>query len=192
MNKERFLLVVSGPSGSGKDTVVKRLMEKHENIQLSVSATTRAMRPGEREGVDYYYMTVPAFECLIAEGRILEHTSYCGNYYGTPRDQVEARLARGITVVLVIEVEGAANIKRQYPGCVTVFVTPPSMEELERRLRARATDSEEAIQKRLARAHEEIACAASYDYQLINDDLDTCVEQLYQILRQHQSETADV
>ena len=192
MNKERFLLVVSGPSGSGKDTVVKRLMEKHENIQLSVSATTRAMRPGEREGVDYYYMTVPAFERLIAEGRILEHTSYCGNYYGTPRDQVEARLARGITVVLVIEVEGAANIKRQYPGCATVFVTPPSMEELERRLRARATDSEEAIQKRLARAHEEIACAASYDHQLINDDLDTCVEQLYQILRQHQSETADV
>ena len=188
MNKERYLLVISGPSGSGKDTVIRRLMQLHENIEISVSATTRAMRPGEKEGVDYYYMSVPAFEKLIDEGRVLEYTQYCGNYYGTPKAQVEARLENGITVVLVIEVEGGANIKRLYPDCPTVFVTPPSFEELERRLRARATDSEEAIQKRLARAREEMACAESYDYRLINDDLDACVEQLYQILRQRQAE----
>ena len=186
MNKERYLLVVSGPSGSGKDTVIRRLMEKHENIELSVSATTRAMRPGEQEGVDYYYMSVPAFEKLIEEKRVLEYTRYCGNYYGTPKDQVEQRLEKGITVVLVIEVEGGGNIKKLYPDCTTVFITPPSFDELEHRLRSRATDSEEAIQKRLARAKEEITCADMYDYRLINDDLDTCVEELYQILLQQQ------
>lgn len=192
MNNERYLLVLSGPSGSGKDTVVKRLMQLHPGIELSVSATTRAMRPGEAEGVDYYYMTVPQFEGLLREGRILEHTCYCGNYYGTPRDQVEQRLAQQITVVLVIEVEGGANIKRLYPDSTSVFITPPSFEELERRLRARATDSEEAIQKRLARAKEELACAGSYDYQLVNDDLDSCVQALYDILRSRQRETQQV
>ena len=109
MNKERYLLVLSGPSGSGKDTVVQRLMQLHENIELSVSVTTREMREGEQEGVNYYYMSIPSFEKLIEEGRVLEYTRYCDNYYGTPRDQVEARMENGTTVVLVIEVEGGEN-----------------------------------------------------------------------------------
>ncbi len=188
MNKERYLLVLSGPSGSGKDTVVQRLMQLHENIELSVSATTRAMREGEREGVNYYYMSVPAFEKLIEEGRVLEYTKYCENYYGTPRDQVEARMEKGTTVVLVIEVEGGENIKKLYPDSTTVFVTPPSFEELERRLRSRGTDTEEAIQKRLNRAKEEIELAKDYDFHIVNDDLDACAEELYRILQARQAE----
>lgn len=186
MNKQRYLLVISGPSGSGKDTVIRRLMEKHPSIEISVSATTRAMRTGEQEGVDYYYMSVEGFEQMIREKRVLEYTRYCDNYYGTPKDQVDARLEKGITVVLVIEVEGAANVKKLYPDCTTVFITPPSFEELENRLRSRATDSEEAIQKRLARAQEEMECAENYDFRLVNDDLDICAENLYNIVKQRQ------
>ncbi len=188
MNKERYLVVVSGASGSGKDTVIRRLMQQHENIEISVSATTRAMRAGEAEGVDYYYMSVPDFQQLIAQERVLEYTCYCGNYYGTPRSEVEARMENSTTVVLVIEVEGGANIKRLYPECTTVFILPPSLEELERRLRSRGTDSEEAIQKRLARAVEEFACADEYDYKIVNDDLDVCVEKLYGIIQSRQGE----
>ncbi len=188
MNKERYLVVVSGASGSGKDTVIRRLMELHENIEVSVSATTRAMREGEQEGVDYYYMSVPAFRQLIEQDRMLEYACYCENYYGTPRSEVEGRMEKGTTVVLVIEVQGGANIKRLYPECTTVFIMPPSIEELERRLRSRGTDSEQAIQKRLARAHEEFACVDQYDYKLINDNLDECVEQLYQIICRRQAD----
>lgn len=188
MNKERYLLVLSGPSGSGKDTVVQRLMQLHENIELSVSATTRGMREGEQEGVNYYYMTVPDFEKMIEDGRVLEYTKYCDNYYGTPRDQVEERLEKGTTVVLVIEVEGGQNIKKLYPDSTAVFVTPPSFDELERRLRSRGTDSEEAIQKRLSRAREEIEFARDYDYHIVNDDLDACAEELYRILKNRQAE----
>ncbi len=188
MNKERYLLVLSGPSGTGKDTVIGRLMERYENIELSVSATTRAMREGEQEGVNYYYKTIPEFETMIRDGKVLEYTRYCDNYYGTPKEQVDARLEKGITVVLVIEVEGGHNVKKIYPDCTTVFVNAPSFEELERRLRSRATDSEEAIQKRLNKARLEIEAAEDYDYHIINDDLDTCVEELYHILKQRQAE----
>ena len=112
MNNEQYLVVVSGPSGSGKDTVVSRLMAQHPEIEISVSATTRDKRPGEQEGVNYYYLTVPAFEQKIADGEILEYTQYCGNYYGTPKSEVDRRIAAHTTVILVIEVVGATNIKR--------------------------------------------------------------------------------
>ena len=152
MNNEQYLVVVSGPSGSGKDTVVSRLMAQHPEIEISVSATTRDKRPGEAEGVNYYYLTVPAFEQKIADGEILEYTRYCGNYYGTPKSEVDRRIAAHTTVILVIEVVGATNIKRLYPGATTIFIQPPSYAELEERLRGRGTESEQAIQSRLARA----------------------------------------
>lgn len=186
MNNEQYLVVVSGPSGSGKDTVVTRLMEKHPEIEISVSATTRDKRPGETEGVNYYYLTVPAFEQKIADGEILEYTQYCGNYYGTPRSEVDRRIAAGTTVILVIEVVGATNIKRLYPGATTIFIQPPSYAELEERLRRRGTESEQAIQSRLARAVEEMGYASDYDETVVNDDADRCAEEVYRLIREHQ------
>ena len=189
MNNEQYLVVVSGPSGSGKDTVVSRLMQRHPEIETSVSATTREKRPGEEEGVNYYYLTVPAFEKKIADGEILEYTRYCGNYYGTPRSEVDRRIDAGVTVVLVIEVVGATNIKRLYPGATTIFVQPPSYAELEARLRGRGTETEQAIQKRLARAVEEMGYASDYDETVVNDDADRCAEEIYQLIRRRQQAT---
>lgn len=186
MNNEQYLVVVSGPSGSGKDTVVSRLMARHPEIEISVSATTRDKRPGEQEGVNYYYLTVPAFEQKIADGEILEYTRYCGNYYGTPKSEVDRRIEQGITVVLVIEVEGAGNIRRLYPEATTIFVAPPSLEELEHRLRGRGTESEDAIQGRLARAREELALADQYTATVVNREVDDCARQLYEIIRARQ------
>ncbi len=188
MNKQRYLLVLSGPSGCGKDTVTRRMKELYGNIEVSVSATTREMRDGEQEGIDYYYMSVAQFQDMIARNEILEHTCYCGNYYGTPRAEVEKRIDKSTTVVLVIEVEGGENIKKMYPECTTVFLKPASFEALENRLRSRGTDSEESIQKRLTRAKEELVYADRYDYTLVNDDLDTCARQLYRILSDRQAD----
>ena len=182
MNKERYLIVVSGPSGVGKDTVVKKLCEKHPEIAVSVSATSRKMRQNEKEGVDYFYLTNEEFERWIAEDKLVEYANYCGNYYGTPRFQIDDRIRNGISVVLVIEVEGAGNIKRQYPESTTIFVCPPSMEELESRLRGRGTDTEEAILKRLARAREEMRFAPTYDRQVVNDDVESCADEIYRII----------
>ncbi|MEG1931840.1 MAG: guanylate kinase [Pygmaiobacter sp.] len=181
-NSGKHLIVLSGPSGSGKDTVVQRLVQQHPEIKVSISATTRAMRPGEAQGVNYYYMTKAAFQQKLAQGEILEHTCYCGNYYGTPKAEVDNRLAAGENVVLVIEVEGAANVRRLYPEAKLVFVQPPSFEELERRLRGRGTESEEAIAGRLARAKAELSFSNEYNYVLLNDTLDQCVAELYRII----------
>ncbi|MGN0974998.1 MAG: guanylate kinase, partial [Gemmiger sp.] len=144
MKGENCLFVVSGPSGAGKDTVVARLRALHPEVERTVSATTRDMRPGECDGVNYHYMTREAFEKELSDGNIVEHTCYCDNYYGTLRSEIERRMAAGIPVILVIEVEGAGNIKRMYPGATTVFVLPPDMKELERRLRSRGSGEDEA------------------------------------------------
>ncbi|MBU3806153.1 MAG: guanylate kinase [Candidatus Fournierella pullistercoris] len=188
MNNQSRLVVVSGPSGSGKDTVVKRLMQLHPQVELSISATTRGMRPGEKDGVDYVYLTREEFERRIAHQEILEYAEYCGNYYGTPKSEVDKRIENGITVILVIEVVGAANVKRIYPGATTIFVRPPSYEELEQRLRGRGTENEEQIQSRLRRAVEEMEYAVDYDEVVVNNTVDECAEEIYELILKHQQE----
>lgn len=183
MTNEKSLFIVSGPAGVGKDSVVQALCAAHEGIERSVTATTRAPRPGEQEGVNYYYFTVPEFEKLQAENGVLESNFYCGNYYGTVRFDVEKRLAAGRVVVLVIDVNGAASIKRLCPQATTVFLCPPSEQELEKRLRGRGTESEDKVRERLARAKEELALADTYDARLINEKVDACAEQLYQLIQ---------
>ncbi|MEG2403466.1 MAG: guanylate kinase [Oscillospiraceae bacterium] len=182
MNKEQYLLIISGPSGSGKDTVVNYLRENHSNIEVAVSATTRDMRPGEAEGENYFYISVEEFERKIKNGEVLESAMYCGNYYGTLKSEVDRRIENGIYVVLVIEVQGAANIKRIYPGCTSIFVRPPSYEELSRRLYSRGTESEEKIAARLERAVEEMNYAVDYDFIVTNDNIERCANEVYDIL----------
>lgn len=183
MENEKYLFVVSGPSGVGKDSVVKKLRENHPEIAKTVSATTRAPRPGEQEGVDYYYRTEEEFRKLLAEDQIVEHNFYNKNYYGTLRSEVNRHLDAGRMVVLVIDVHGAANIKRMYPGANTIFLLPPSIEELERRLRGRGTEDEASVQRRLNEALNELAIKDTYDQQLVNHDVDACAEELYQMMR---------
>lgn len=187
MTNEKSLFIVSGPAGVGKDSVVQALRDAHEGIERSVTATTRAPRPGEQEGVSYYYFTVPEFEKLQAENGVLESNFYCGNYYGTVRFDVEKRLAAGKVVVLVIDVNGAASIKKLCPEATTVFICPPSVEELEKRLRGRGTESEEKVLERLARAREELALADTYDARLVNESVEDCAEQLYQLIQARRS-----
>ena len=183
MSEKGLLVVFSGPSGAGKDTVLKRLMEKEPGIRLSVSATTRAPREGETDGKDYHFLTRAHFDELVANDKMLEHAEYCGNCYGTPSDPIEKWQAEGCDVILEIEVQGGAQIKAKRPDCVSIFVLPPSLEVLENRLRRRGTESEEAIQKRLGAAKAEIAKALLYDYIIVNDDLETAVDEMAGLLR---------
>jgi len=186
MHQDRYLVVISGPSGCGKDTVVSKMREVHPEIEISISATSRPMRNGEAEGVNYYYKSREEFRDMVEKGEILEYTQYNGNYYGTPKAEVDRRIAQGRTVILVIEVEGAGNIRRLYPEATTVFLLPPSMEELEARLRGRGTETEEVIAGRMARAREEIKQAPLYTTTLVNDKVDVCAEKLYQIIKERQ------
>ena len=180
------LVVVSGFSGAGKGTVMKRLLEKYDNYALSVSATTRQPREGEQEGVSYFFKTPDAFSDMIAKGELIEYANYCGNFYGTPKSYVEQQLRAGKDVLLEIEVQGALKVKAQIPDAVLVFITPPSMSELEARLRGRQTETEDVIAKRMARAREEAGIMEQYDYLVVNDALETCVEELHDLIqKQH-------
>ena len=183
MENEKYLFVVSGAAGTGKDSVVKALRTAHPEIEKTVSATTRAPRPGEQEGVDYYYRTREQFQHLIETDQVVEHNFYNGNYYGTLREEVDKRLEAGKLVVLVIDVHGAANIRRMFPGATTIFLLPPSVEELERRLRSRGTESEETIRRRLQRAETEIANSVNYDEHIVNNQVEACADGLYSIIQ---------
>ena len=184
MANDKFLFVVSGAAGTGKDSVVKALREAHPEIEKTVSATTRAPRPGEQEGVDYYYRTREQFQQLLENDQVVEHNFYNGNYYGTLKSEVEKRLEAGKVVVLVIDVHGAANIRRMFPGATTVFLLPPSVEELEHRLRGRGTETEESIQERLATARQELAEQDKFTVKLVNNQIEPCAAELYQVICQ--------
>lgn len=175
------LVVISGPSGCGKDTVVKHILKTDPRFVLSVSATTRAKRPYEKDGEDYIFLTTQEFVGKIAGGEFLEHTLYCDNYYGTLKSQIEEKVARGKVVVLVIEVEGAANVKKVYPDSLTIFVAPPSLEELERRLRNRGTEDDTTIKQRLFKANEELGFKSSYDYIVENNFVEQCAQSIIDI-----------
>ncbi len=182
MREKGILFVVSGFSGAGKGTLMKMLSDSGD-AALSVSATTRAPREGEQDGKDYFFVTRERFEEMIRLGELYEYTVYADNYYGTPRKYVDDRLSEGKDVILEIEVQGAAAIRRRFPDTVLLFVTPPTVGELKRRLVNRGTETEEKIRSRLARAVEESACMSDYDYILINDDKEVCARDLRGILR---------
>lgn len=184
MNKRGSLLIVSGPSGTGKGTIMDEYFRKYKNDNtfLSISATTRKPRPGEAEGVNYYYKTREEFEYLIQNDGLAEWTEFCGNYYGTPKKAVLDMLEQGRNVILEIEVQGAMNVKKSFSDAVCIFVLPPSFEELRNRLISRNTEPEDVINRRIDRARQEVLLIDSYDYILINDDLDNAVEQFRSIV----------
>ena len=182
MAQNGILVVVSGFSGAGKGTLVRKLMEKYDNYSLSVSMTTRDKREGETDGEHYFFVDHKKFEQTIANDGLLEYASYCGNYYGTPREYVEKQISDGKDVILEIEVQGALQIKKKFPNTLLLFVTPPSGDELINRLRARNTESEEDILRRIQRADEEVEWIQKYDFLVINDKLDECVDNLHNII----------
>lgn len=179
-----ILTVVSGFSGAGKGTIIRELMREYNDFYgLSISATTRAPRPGETDGVEYFFRTREEFEQMIAQEALIEHASYVGNYYGTPREYVEEQLAAGKDVILEIEIQGALKVKRRFPDTLLLFVMPPSAKELKKRLLGRGTESMEVIESRLARALEESEGIEAYDYLVINDVLPACVKEVHEIIQ---------
>jgi len=175
-NNSGMLIIISGPSGSGKGTVVKALDKSR--YALSVSVTTREKRAGETDGLDYFFRTMEEFEEMRESGKLLEHAYFCGNCYGTPRDYVEKKINEGQTVVLEIEVNGALQVREKFSNCILIFLVPPTMEELARRLVTRNTESAETIEDRLYRAEEEIELIDKYDYLVINDRLEEAVRRI--------------
>lgn len=182
MNKG-VLVVVSGFSGAGKGTVMKRLLERYDNYALSISVTTRNPRPGEEEGREYFFRSREEFEKLIQEDELIEYAQYVENYYGTPRSYVEQQLLAGKDVILEIEIQGAMKVKQKIPEALLVFVTPPSVKELQRRLSGRGTETPEVIAERLSRAGEEAEGMFEYDYLLVNDDIEECVRTLHEVIQ---------
>ena len=182
MTDNGILIIFSGPSGSGKGTVLSKLLEKRDDAKLSVSMTTREKRAGEIDGVHYYYVTREYFEKKIADNKMLEYAEYANNLYGTPKDPVDEMLKAGLAVILEIEVQGAEKIRKLYPDAVSIFLTPPSTAVLEERLRGRNTEDEETVNHRLVIALEEIRRSVEYDYIVVNDTVENAVNRIETII----------
>lgn len=182
MTRRGLLIVVSGFAGSGKGTLMKRLTEEYEGYALSVSMTTRAPRPGEIHGREYFFVTREEFEQKIKADGLIEYATYVENYYGTPRAYVEEQRAAGKNVILEIEIQGALKVKERFPDTVLIFVLPPSIEELYRRLKNRGTETEDVIRKRMSRAAEEVDGIGKYDYIMINDEVEKSAEKLHSLI----------
>ena len=183
MKEKGILVVVSGFAGAGKGTLMKQLLSEHDNYALSVSETSRSPRPGEQEGISYFYKTKEEFEAMIERDELLEHACYVGNYYGTPKKFVCEQLDAGKDVVLEIEIQGAMQIKKKFPEALLLFVMPPSAEILKNRLVGRGTETAEVIEQRMKRAAEESEGIEDYDFIVINDDIDKCTETMHNIIQ---------
>ncbi len=190
MTDNGILLVFSAPSGCGKDTILEKLTKLDENVRVSISMTTREIRDGEVDGVNYYFVKKDYFEKKISDNKMLEYAQYADNYYGTPAEPVEEMISQGKAVILKIEVQGAEKIREKHPDVVSIFVMPPSLQVLEQRLRGRGTEDEETIQHRLVIAREEIRRASEYDYIVVNDDLDKAVADVETIINSERMKTS--
>ena len=180
--REGFLFIVSAPSGGGKTSIVKRAVLRLSNLKRSISCTTRPPRPGEQEGVDYHFISREAFEGRITSGELVEWAEVYGHLYGTPRPPLEGNRKAGIDTILTIEIQGARKMRELFPKAITIFVKPPSLEVLERRLREREAEPEEVLKRRLQLAREEMGWIDQYDYAILNEDLEEAVGQLQAII----------
>ena len=183
MKNFKKLIIITGPSGVGKGTVVKELLDRNKDIWLSISATTRNPRVGENDGLNYYFISEERFKDMIDKKEFLEWAQFAGNYYGTPLSTVNEKIEKGFIVLLEIEVEGAKQIKEKFPESLSIFLLPPSKEELEKRIRNRGTEKEEAIDRRLSRANYEIASSDQFDFVLTNHDVDETVKEVFKIIK---------
>ena len=190
MNRKGILVVVSGFSGAGKGTLMKELLHRYDNYALSVSATTRNPREGEEHGIEYFFLTDGEFEKLIEEDQLIEYARYVNHYYGTPKEYVLEQMEAGKDVILEIEIQGALKVKEKFPDTLLLFVTPPSAEELRRRLINRRTETMEVIEARLKRAGEEAESMDGYDYLLVNDKLEDCVEDMHRLIQAQHLKTS--
>lgn len=190
MTDKGILIIFSGPSGSGKGTVLKELVKAHDDVKISVSMTTRQSREGEIDGTHYYFVNREYFEKKISENKMLEYAEYNGNMYGTPKDPVDEMLKTGKAVILEIEVQGAAKIRELYPDVISIFLMPPSIKTLEERLRGRNSEDEETINHRMVIAREEIRRASEYDYIVINDTVENAVEGIETVIKAERQKTS--
>ena len=183
MNNQKKLIIITGPSGVGKGTVVKEILGKDKNIWLSISATTREPREGEKEGENYYFLDKKKFKEMIEQNLFLEWAQFADNYYGTPLSSVNEKIKNGFIVLLEIEVEGARQIKNKFPNSLSIFLLPPDKKELERRIRNRGTEKEEAIKKRLLRANYEISVSNKFDFELTNQNVDETAKTIIKLIK---------